>query len=137
MRDLRLLNRIVLHHSASDNPDHDNLATIREWHLARGFDMEGYHYFIRKNGIVEIGRPVVMEGAHCYGHNKNSIGICMSGKDEFSKEQFTTCAKICINLMHAFPNLTMFLHKELAATECPNFTINDIQSRINKILEIT
>ena len=34
----RRVDRIFLHCSASDVPAHDNVETIRKWHLDRGFD---------------------------------------------------------------------------------------------------
>ena len=45
----RHVDRVFLHCSASDDPDHDDIATIRSWHVdGNGWSDVGYHYFIRK-----------------------------------------------------------------------------------------
>lgn len=36
---------------------------------------------IRRNGVVEEGRPIEQSGAHVAGHNHDSIGICLVGGD--------------------------------------------------------
>jgi murein L,D-transpeptidase YcbB/YkuD len=54
----RAVDRVFLHCSASDRPEHDNVETRRTWHLARGWSDVGYHYFNRKDGTVEDGRSV-------------------------------------------------------------------------------
>lgn len=133
---MRNIKKIVLHQSASDNPNHDNLSTIREWHLARGFDMEGYHYFVRKDGTIEFGRPISMKGAHCKGHNHDSIGICLSGLEGFTSKQFNAAARICVNLSHLLIDVRIMLHKDLASTECPNYTLEDVLSRMRRIISI-
>ena len=39
------------------------------------FNGIGYHYIIKRNGVIERGRPINVVGAHALGHNKYSIGI--------------------------------------------------------------
>ena len=39
----------------------------------------GYHFVIRRDGKVELGRPLSQTGAHVKGHNKSNIGVCMIG----------------------------------------------------------
>ncbi len=98
--------------------------------------MEGYHFFVRSSGLVEYGRPVAMIGAHCYGENAHSIAICLSGLKEFTDKQFNSCAKICVNLLTAFPGSDIVLHRDIAQTDCPGFELYDVVSRVNKIMEI-
>jgi N-acetylmuramoyl-L-alanine amidase len=57
---------------------------IRRWHTdpkpkGQGWNDIGYHFVVRRNGIVEDGRPVRLSGAHAAGHNTDSIGICLVG----------------------------------------------------------
>ena len=41
-------------------------AEIRKWHTEdNGWDDIGYHYVIRRDGILENGRDTKMQGAHC------------------------------------------------------------------------
>ena len=54
VKPLRPIDRVFVHCSASDYPQHDNVATMRQWHLERGWSDVGYHFFIRKDGTLEI-----------------------------------------------------------------------------------
>lgn len=48
-------------------------------HKQRGFNGCGYHYYVRRDGEICTMRPVDRVGAHCKGHNADSIGICYEG----------------------------------------------------------
>lgn len=65
----RRIDRVFVHCSASDVPEHDSVKTIEEWHLARGFTDIGYHFFIHKNGNVSPGRDIEKTPAAQRGHN--------------------------------------------------------------------
>ena len=99
---IRTIDKIICHCSASDEANHDNVEIIRSWHLARGWDYIGYHYFIQKDGNLQIGRPISKAGAHCYGQNKHSIGICLAGNGDFTEFQFKTLKALCLNLCEIF-----------------------------------
>lgn len=99
---MRIINSIIVHCSDSDITSHDNIAVIKEWHLKRGFKDVGYHYFIRKSGHIEYGRPLHQQGAHVSGHNKSSIGICTAGRTRFTKEQLYATARLCNRLLVTF-----------------------------------
>lgn len=77
---------VILH--CADTPDYPadlpgfdrfGAADIKEWHLARGFLDIGYHYVVRRSGVIEPGRPEGTPGAHCEGHNEGSLGVCYVG----------------------------------------------------------
>ncbi len=75
---------IVIHHSGfPDGRDSTSEAIHRFHQETNGWAGIGYHYFIRKDGMIEQGRRPDMVGAHVYGHNKNSVGICLSGNFDF------------------------------------------------------
>lgn len=76
---MRELNLIVVHCSATPAKMDIGADTIRKWHKDKGWSDIGYHYVIKRNGTIELGRPVERMGAHVRGYNKNSIGICMVG----------------------------------------------------------
>ena len=95
---MREIDKIIIHCSASK---WGNAEIIDSWHRDRGFAKIGYHFVIDncypdyehfltqapesvQDGFVEPGRPVSEIGAHVYGHNKKSIGICLIGDDVFS-----------------------------------------------------
>lgn len=121
--------KIICHCSASDDESSDNIETIREWHLKRGWDDIGYHFFIDKSGRIFKGRGIDVIGAHCYGHNKDSVGICVSGLNDFSPMQFTSLKVICFDLMRYF-NINadqIFHHNEFNKNKtCPNFNLDEI-----------
>lgn len=111
---MRPINIIVIHCSASPNaaslfrgsagtPGFQNPAqVIDQWHAERGFKRTdewrqrqnpglasiGYHYVICRNGAVLTGRHVDEVGAHVQGFNKQSIGICLVGTDQYTPEQW-------------------------------------------------
>ena len=70
---------ITVHCSATPSEQDVHIADIRRWHKKRGWRDVGYHFVIRRNGDVELGRPLSQTGAHVKGHNKGNIGVCMVG----------------------------------------------------------
>lgn len=81
---MREITSIIVHCSAT-RPDMDiGVDEIRKWHTdpkpkGRGWSDIGYHYVIRRDGQIETGRPLQRPGAHAYGHNAHSIGVCLVG----------------------------------------------------------
>jgi N-acetylmuramoyl-L-alanine amidase len=70
---------LVVHCAATKASMDIGAKEIRRWHKDRGWDDIGYHYVIRRNGDVEIGRPENAVGAHVAGKNSTSVGICLVG----------------------------------------------------------
>lgn len=128
---MRKITKIILHCSDSDVPKHDNIGIIKGWHLARGFGDVGYHRFYQKSGTMQKGRPVEKEGAHCKGLNKESLGYCLSGKNEFTFPQFrSVAAQIELDKKeYGLTNKDVIAHcdtpsgKEQGKT-CPNFDVD-------------
>ena len=52
---------------------------INQWHIKRKWKGIGYHFVIRLDGKIEIGRDLDETGAHVKGYNTNSWGICYIG----------------------------------------------------------
>lgn len=54
---------------------------VHSWHINRGWSGCGYHYIIQRDGKMQRGRPINIQGAHsaAYGHNKYSIGVSFVG----------------------------------------------------------
>ena len=130
---MRSIKSVVLHCSDSDIVDHDNVETIRKWHVEeRGWSNVGYHFIIVRDGQVFPGRSVEKIGAHAKGHNKYSIGICLTGRNKFTDMQFSSLYGL-LNRLFMLYNLEwkdVVLHNELdKAKTCPNFTIKDLLTR--------
>jgi len=86
---------IVWHTAAhgENGRDYDTSASqIDAWHKARGWSGIGYHFVIRKDGRIEAGRKLNDDdvlsrdevGAHVYGINNESVGICFSGHGDIA-----------------------------------------------------
>lgn len=120
----RAISRVFLHCSASDRPEHDNVATMREWHKARGWSDVGYHLFIRKNGTIEPGRSLELTPAAQAGHNTGTIAICLHGLEasKFTGAQFNSLITLCHEIERAYDGkVTFHGHREVAAKACPVF----------------
>lgn len=77
---------ITVHCSATQCLDEIDAKMIGGWHRKRNFNEIGYHFVIKKNGVIEKGRDLSKIGAHVKGHNMRNIGICMvGGVDENNK----------------------------------------------------
>ena len=87
---MRKINKIIVHCSDSDIESHNDISVVEDWHKERGFKTVGYHYFIKNDGSIQLGRPLEEIGAHCLNHNSDSIGICLAGRKNFSWQQFFT-----------------------------------------------
>ena len=75
----RNIKELIVHCSATPEGKDYSVDTIRQWHLQRGFSDIGYHYVVYRDGSIHTGRDESVIGAHCTGHNTNSIGVCYIG----------------------------------------------------------
>ena len=66
---------VVVHHTGNLADDDLSAEQIHFAHLGNGWSGIGYHFVIRKNGIIEQGRPIEMIGSHAYGENWHTIGV--------------------------------------------------------------
>ena len=126
---MREIKEIIIHCAAT--PEGKNFTTkdIDLWHKARGFKCIGYHYVIYLDGSIHEGRPEKEIGAHCTGHNKNSIGVCYIGgcgtdkkpKDTRTKEQKEALLELLKSLKVKYPKAKIFNHRDFANKACPSF----------------
>lgn len=123
---MRLLKQIIVH--CADTPSSMDIGVeeIRKWHTEeRGWSDIGYHYVIRRDGKLEEGRPLDRYGAHCSGQNRDSIGICLVGRDAFNTEQYESLRGIIRGLVERFGPLTVHGHCEYSDKTCPNFDVSN------------
>ena len=112
---------IILHHSEVSSPH--TAADIHRWHQNKGWAGIGYHFFIDKSGKIHVGRPIYCVGAHTYGHNHESIGICLEG--DFNKEQPTEAQEkatvmLLYRLGHLYPDAKICRHSDFNKSKnCP------------------
>ncbi len=136
---MRRIDKIIIHSSATP-PDMDiGVPEIDKWHKDRGFSQIGYHFVIRRDGVIERGRPVCVSGAHARGHNLHSIGICWIGgydtdfntADNRTDEQKTTMIMLIKSLLVVFPISDVFGHRNVKNTKCPSFDAKKEFEKIN------
>ena len=123
----RLIKKLIVHCSATPNDRNVTVEEIRSWHLARGWNDIGYHYVIYRDGKLHTGRPVADIGAHCEGHNSDSIGVCLVGDTEFNEEQFETLKHLYRQLKQIHTQIEPFGHRDFTDLKtCPNFEVRDV-----------
>lgn len=126
----RNIKELIVHCSATPEGKDYSVDTIRQWHLQRGFSDIGYHYVIYRDGSIHIGRDESIIGAHCTGHNTNSIGVCYIGgcasdgktpKDTRTTEQKQSLVKLLKELKTKYPQASIHGHRDFANKACPSF----------------
>jgi len=127
---MRNIKEIIIHCSATREEQQVSVDTIRDWHLAKGWNDIGYHFYIDLDGTINKGRNIDKIGAHCKGHNRNSIGICYCGgvesdgktpKDTRTQEQKDSLLHVLKTLKAMYPEAVIYSHSEFAAKACPSF----------------
>lgn len=120
-----MINFLVIH--CSDTPDKDDIGAleIHKMHLKFGWNGIGYHKVIKRDGKIENGRPEFWIGAHVYGKNDQSLGVCLIGRNNFSNNQFNTLKKLLISWKKKYPQAKIVGHKDIGNTQktCPNFDV--------------
>lgn len=120
---------LVLHHAAAKKC---SVEDIHRWHKNNGWAGIGYHFFVRKDGSVYEGRPIKKVGAHAYGFNSSSIGICFEGNfetEKMSAAQKKAGMELVTYVKQLYPTITKVVgHRDLMATACPgkNFPFDEI-----------
>ena len=126
----RNIRELIVHCSATPEGKDYSVDTIRQWHLQRGFSDIGYHYVIYRDGSIHIGRDESIIGAHCTGHNTNSIGVCYIGgcasdgktpKDTRTTEQKQSLVKLLKELKTKYPQASIHGHRDFSSKACPSF----------------
>ncbi|NBC31147.1 MAG: N-acetylmuramoyl-L-alanine amidase [Alphaproteobacteria bacterium] len=128
----RSVHTTFLHCSASDVASHDDVSVMREWHLDRGWDDVGYHYFITKQGNIQEGRPVSKVPAAQGGNNTGTIAICCHGLliEKFTQQQYTSVRALCTAIRDAYSGkgVTMRFrgHCEVSSKTCPVYNYRQV-----------
>ena len=120
---------------------------ITRWHKERGFEDIGYHYVIlngrRKandtynesiDGLIEAGRSLDLQGAHCLTQNNRSIGICLIGKKDFTSDQMQRLKEL-VRASCSFygldPTKDIYGHYEFEPKKtCPNLDMEKFRKEM-------
>lgn len=126
----RNITELIVHCTATPEYKDYTVTDIRQWHKAQGWNDIGYHYVVYRDGSIHEGRSVDIAGAHCVGHNTNSIGICYVGgvatdgktpKDTRTELQKVGLLKILYDLKHIYPYAKIYGHRDFSTKACPSF----------------
>ena len=127
MEDREVTEKIVIHCADTTAEMNVGVKEIDLWHRERGFEMIGYHYVIRKDGTVEVGRALEAVGAHCRGCNWTSVGICWiggyGGVDDRTEAQVIALEVLVMELKDIYPEATVHGHNEFSTKTCPNYKV--------------
>lgn len=128
---MRVINKLIVHCSATPEGRDVKTETIKNWHVNGNHWKDiGYHYVIELDGSIHKGRDENVVGAHCSGQNANSIGICYVGgvakdgktpKDTRTDAQKQSLLKLLRKLKAKYPNATIHGHRDFAKKACPSF----------------
>lgn len=137
--------QIIVH--CSDSPDSREdigVKEIREWHMKeRGWQDIGYHFVVKRDGTVEVGRRENLVGAHTEGYNGKSLGICWVGRNTPTPMQYAKLLKKIKELMRRYQLAegAVLGHYELNNKKtCPNLDMNklreDLRAQIITLTEL-
>lgn len=135
---------LIIHCSATKRDQDIGRKDIDRWHRKRGWLKIGYHYVIRRDGTTEEGRKESEPGAHAYGYNTKSLGICMVGgiddqenaENNFTPEQWEALAALIWRLETKYPTAKIIGHRDVEPRkECPSFSVEEWMKAREKPLE--
>ena len=130
---MRRITLFIIHCSATRCGQPYSFEDCRRDHIdGRHFRDIGYHYYITRDGQTHPGRPLSLEGAHCFGHNRHSIGICYEGgldadghpADTRTAEQTEQLTLLLMRLAKLFPGARIRGHRDMSGSipkACPCF----------------
>jgi N-acetylmuramoyl-L-alanine amidase len=138
LRKIKDIKKVIIHCTASDRPEDNQIVKLDELHTGTktipwngnnvecfGFDKIGYHYVMWRDGKVDITRKITQIGAHCKGHNTESVGFCLAGEYEFP--QLRLAAEFVYNLCETLgldPRKDVYPHNKFTDQKtCPNFSM--------------
>jgi len=122
------IQKLIIH--CADTPEHMDIGAeeIRRWHVeGNGWSDIGYHYVIRRCGLIETGRDESTPGAHVRGHNTGSIGICMVGGKggcNFTAAQWVALGPLVCDVLerHELGTDDVYGHRDFDdGKTCPTF----------------
>ena len=131
--DKRTKTDIIVIHCTQTPADMDfGVEKVIQWHKNRGFDTIGYHYLIKRDGTLQVGRDEDVTGAHAVQVNGTSIGVALVGggtvdmgwENNFEPVQFETLKSIIIKLKDKYNIEKIIGHYQVDdKKKCPSFDV--------------
>ena len=129
----QITDTIVIHCTQTPEDMDVDVEKVTTWHKNRGFDTIGYHYLIKRDGTLQVGRDEDVTGAHAVAVNGTSIGVALVGggtvdmgwENNFKPEQFETLKSILLKLKDKYDIKKIIGHYEVdTKKECPSFNVS-------------
>lgn len=142
---MREIKEIIVHCTATPEGRNVTVNEIDQWHKQKGYKGIGYHYVIYLDGTIHQGRKEEEVGAHCIGHNTDSIGVCYVGgmdkdmknaKDTRTDEQKSALISVLCMLKKSYPKAQIFGHRDFSQKDCPSFDAKEEYKNISEYKEI-
>lgn len=122
---------IFVHCSATKADMNWGVREIRQSHKERGFLDIGYHFVVKRDGTVEVGRDEHAVGSHAKGYNHNSIGVCLVGGIDdrmkpganFTPAQMQALRSLLVTLLAKYTGAKLMAHHDVAPKACPSFDL--------------
>ena len=123
---------IVIHCTQTPSDMDFGVEKVTSWHKNRGFDTIGYHYLIKRDGTLQVGRDEDVVGAHAVAVNGTSVGVALVGggtvdmgwENNFTPVQFETLKSIIIKLKDKYNIEKIIGHYQVdGKKECPSFDV--------------
>lgn len=117
--------KLIVVHCAATTPamTHVDIEWIRKVHMQQnGWSRVGYHKFIKRDGVVQDGCPLLEPGIHVAGHNSKSVAVCLAGglnrqgkiENNFTEEQFEALLNLLQELKQKWPAAHILGHRDLS-----------------------
>jgi hypothetical protein len=140
----REVTEVVVHWTETHTNKNIGSEEINRYHVGLGLDGIGYHYVIRRDGSLQRGRPVNIQGQHAptNNHDERSIAIVFVGgynvptgtpnPEQFlsvqslTRSQFNTFDHFCRAFYNVFPGAQIVGHNDIDTDEIdPGFDVID------------
>ena len=128
----RKINKIVLHYTAVPHAPIGKalaqLEAIDTYHKNKGWTGIGYHIAVHPSGHVISCRPLNLSGAHCRGHNRDSVGVVMMTDADYLQTNPPLLMWVVVDTLKTLcqhfgiSRESVFLHKQYNKTDCPPIT---------------
>ena len=128
----QITDTIVIHCTQTPKDMEVDVEKVTQWHKDRGFDTIGYHYLIKRDGTLQVGRDEDAVGAHAVAVNGTSIGVALVGggtpsmgwENNFAPIQFETLKTILLKLKSEYEIEKIIGHYQVDdKKECPSFDV--------------
>jgi len=153
----REVTEVVVHWTETHTNKNIGSEEINKYHLDLGLDGIGYHFVIRRDGSLQRGRPVNLQGQHSptNNHDQRSIGVVFVGginvpsgtpnsenflsAQSLTRSQLNTFDHFCRSFYVVFPGGQIVGHNDVDGDEVdPGFdVINYVESNFAKQSKFT